>query len=69
MPVVTASSGHLVSEDTKCYRIAGRTPKGRLDELAADYASMRQMLFGSYPSIDEIVAYMAELKETINGLS
>lgn len=30
---------------------------------------MRQMLFGSYPSINEIVAYMAELKETINGLS
>jgi len=44
-------------------------PKGRLDELAADYASMRPMLFGSYPSIDEIVAYMAELEKTINGLS
>lgn len=44
-------------------------PKGRLDELAADYASMRPMLFGSYPSIDEIVAYMAELEEIINGLS
>lgn len=44
-------------------------PKDRLDELAADYASMRPMLFGSYPSIDEIVAYMAELEETINGLS
>ena len=44
-------------------------PKGRLDELAADYASMRPMLFGSYPGIDEIVAYMAELEETINGLS
>lgn len=44
-------------------------PKGRLDELAADYASMRPMLFGSYPSIDEIVAYMAELEEAINGLS
>ena len=44
-------------------------PKGRLDELAADYASMRPMLFGSYPSIDEIVAYMAELEETINGLN
>ena len=43
-------------------------PKGRLDELAADYASMRPMLFGGYPSIDEIVAYMAELEETINGL-
>ena len=39
-------------------------PKGRLDELAADYASMRPMLFGGYPSIDEIVAYMAELEET-----
>ena len=44
-------------------------PKGRLDELAADYVSMRPMLFGSYPSIDEIVAYMVELEETINGLS
>lgn len=44
-------------------------PKGRLDELAADYASMRPMLFGSYPSIDEIVTYMVELEETINGLS
>ena len=44
-------------------------PKGRLDELAADYASMRPMLFGGYPSIDELVAYMAELEETINGLS
>lgn len=44
-------------------------PKGRLDELAADYASMRPMLFGSYPSIDEIVAYMVELEEAINGLS
>ena len=43
--------------------------KGRLDELAADYASMRPMLFGSYPSIDEIVAYMLDLEETINGLS
>lgn len=30
---------------------------------------MRPMLFGSYPSIDEIVTYMVELEETINGLS
>lgn len=44
-------------------------PKDRLDELAADYASMRPMLFGGYPSIDEIVAYMVELEETINGPS
>lgn len=33
MPVVTASSGHLVSEDTKCYRIAGRTPKALVREI------------------------------------
>lgn len=44
-------------------------PKGRLDELAADYATMGPMLFGSYSSIDEIVAYMVELEETINGPS
>ena len=30
---------------------------------------MRPMLFGSYPSIDEIIAYMFDLEETINGLS
>ena len=46
-----------------------KTLERTLDELAADYASMRPMLFGSYPSIDEIVAYMVELEETINGLS
>lgn len=42
-------------------------PKSRLAELAADYASMRAMLFGDYPSIEEVIAYMAELEETING--
>lgn len=44
-------------------------PKGRFAELAADYASMQPMLFGRYPSIEEVIAYMAELEETINGLS
>ena len=44
-------------------------PKSRLDELAADYASMQPMLFGNYPSIEEIVAYMANLEETVNGQS
>ena len=42
-------------------------PKGRLTELASDYASMRPMLFGGYPSIEEVVTYMAELEEIING--
>lgn len=30
---------------------------------------MGPMPFGSYSSIDEIVAYMVELEETINGPS
>ena len=32
----------------------------------ADYASMRPMLFGDYPSIEEIIAFMAELEKAIN---
>lgn len=42
-------------------------PKARLGELASDYASMRPMPFGGYPSIEEVVAYMTELEEIING--
>lgn len=42
-------------------------PKGRIPELKADYESMRPMLFGSYPGIEEIVAYMAVLEAQING--
>lgn len=42
-------------------------PEDRLAELASDYASMRPMLFGGYPSIEEVVTYMAELEEIING--
>lgn len=42
-------------------------PEARLAELASDYASMRPMLFGGYPSIEEVVTYMAELEEIING--
>lgn len=41
-------------------------PKSRLAELEADYASMRPMLFGDYPSIEEIIAFMAELEKAIN---
>lgn len=42
-------------------------PEARLAELASDYASMRPMLFGGYPSIEQVVTYMAELEEIING--
>lgn len=44
-------------------------PKARLDELVADYASKRTMLFSSSPCIDEVIAYISALEETINGLS
>ena len=43
-------------------------PALRMPELAADYAAMRPMLFGEYPSLDEIVAYLGGLEERINAL-
>lgn len=42
-------------------------PSFRIEELEADYAAMRPMLFGGYPDFDEVVRYMAELEEMING--
>lgn len=42
-------------------------PSSRMPELGADYAAMRPMLFGEFPSLDEIVAYLRELEEAING--
>lgn len=43
-------------------------PAHRLAELEADYTSMRVMLFGDYPSFDEIIAYMRELEQAINSI-
>jgi hypothetical protein len=46
MPVVTASSGHLVSEDTKCYRIAGRTQKRQLKDIRISiYSCKNQRIY------------------------
>lgn len=42
-------------------------PVFRMRDLKADYASMRPMLFGDYPGFDEVMRYMAELEERING--
>lgn len=42
-------------------------PAFRLAELEADYASMRPMLFGGFPSFDKVMRYMDELEETINS--
>ena len=43
-------------------------PASRVPELAADYAAMRPMLFGEFPSLGEIVAYLGGLEERINAL-
>ena len=40
---------------------------GRLAELGADYDSMRPMIFGDVPAFEEIVAFMDELENRING--
>ena len=39
----------------------------RLAELEADYESMRPMIFGNVPTFEEIVAFMGELENRING--
>jgi len=40
---------------------------GRLGELSADYERMQPMIFGEAPAFDDIVAFMSELEERING--
>ena len=52
--------------DAKLGTLRLAPPESRMPELEADYASMRQMLFGEYPSLAEVVAYMGELEERIN---
>ena len=42
-------------------------PEWRLSELSSDYASMRPMLFGEYPSFDEVIVFMRELERKINA--
>lgn len=43
-------------------------PEFRIAELEADYRSMAPMLFGEYPTFEEIILYMCELEERINAL-
>ncbi len=42
-------------------------PASRMPELEADYAAMRQMLFGEYPTLEEVIAYLGELEGRINS--
>jgi hypothetical protein len=41
-------------------------PKERISELSKDYDAMRSMIFGSYPSLDEIITIIQSLEAEIN---
>lgn len=43
-------------------------PDYRLDALKKDYENMSEMMFGEYPSFDELMTYIAELEQEINDL-
>lgn len=43
-------------------------PDYRLDALRKDYENMSEMMFGEYPSFDELMTYIAELEVEINHL-
>ena len=40
-----------------------------MKELARDYAAMRDMIFGDYPSFDEIIRELKNLEFLVNGIS
>ncbi|MDZ4169749.1 MAG: hypothetical protein U1E26_08855 [Coriobacteriia bacterium] len=42
-------------------------PEYRLAELRRDYGAMQEMITGDRPSWEEILEYMVELEEEING--
>lgn len=39
-----------------------------IDDLRTDYAGMRNMIYGDYPSFDELMAELAKLEAEINSL-
>lgn len=43
-------------------------PKERISELSKDYDAMRSMIFGSYPTLHEIIAILQALEADINHL-
>ena len=42
-------------------------PPSRKKELEDDYAKMREMIFGTPPSMDEILAVIAEIEQQVNA--
>ncbi|MEG2800404.1 MAG: nucleotidyl transferase AbiEii/AbiGii toxin family protein [Longicatena sp.] len=43
-------------------------PDYRLEALRKDYENMSEMMFGEYPSFDELMTYISELETEINQL-
>lgn len=43
-------------------------PEYRFDALAADYAAMRDMLYGDIPSFEAVMAAVGTLEGQINAL-
>lgn len=44
------------------------SPDNCLDILADDYAHMKNMIFGTYPSFEDILSYLDKLQSEINSL-
>ena len=40
----------------------------RLETLRKDYENMSEMMFGEYPSFDELISYISDLETEINRL-
>lgn len=43
-------------------------PEYRFSALRNDYEKMAEMLFGDYPSFDELMSGIAGLEETVNRI-
>lgn len=54
-------------EDAKCGSIKLLPPESSLKSLREDYAHMKNMIFGTYPSFDEILITLEEAEHEINS--
>ena len=50
-----------------CYKLV--PDNFRVDQLRSDYKQMQQMIYGDYPSFDEILEAIKSFEERLNGLS
>ncbi len=55
-------------EDASVGTLRLMPPSHCVDVLARDYAQMRSMIYGNYPSWEEIIELLAKLEEELNAL-